>query len=70
MHSMVKNVKIICVWSIKPCEEEDKLYASHKLGHNEAVKQYNSSDITRTLYLGTAHNKNSNTGILRKLLEM
>jgi hypothetical protein len=50
--------------SIKPYEEEDKLYRSHKLGYNEAVKQYNSSYATRTHYLGTAHYKNTNTGTL------
>jgi len=57
----------VCVWSIKPCEEEDKLYASHKPGYNESVEQYKSSDITCTHYLGTAHNKNENTGTLWKI---
>jgi len=55
------------VSSIKRCEEEDKLYARHKLGYNEAVKQSNSSVITCTRYLGTAHNNNGNPGTLWKL---
>jgi len=49
------------VWSIKPCDEEDTLYASHKIGCDKEVKQYNSTDITYTYYLGTAYYKNENT---------
>jgi len=33
-----------------------------------AVELYNSSDITCTYYLGTAHYKSENTGTLWKLM--
>jgi hypothetical protein len=57
------------VSNIKAFEEKDRVYNIHKVGYNEAVKQYNYSDIKCTLYLGTAH-KNENTGTLWKLPEM
>jgi hypothetical protein len=28
MNNLVKNLRLY-VWSIKPCEQEDKLYTSH-----------------------------------------
>jgi hypothetical protein len=70
MYSVVKNLKITYVWSTEPYKEADKLYASHKLGYNEVVKQYNISDITCIHYIGTAHYKNETTGTLWKLPAM
>ena len=64
MHSKLKDLKIVCVWIIEPCQDEDELYASRKLGYNEVVKQYNLSNFTCTHYIYTIHYKNKTIGTL------